>query len=220
MRPLFFFSLLILLTGGTALPAERGGALDAIKKLPKGQAKSLVRMVGREGTPAPERWYLLVYDRTVFNGLREYVVAGGEVITSRTISQFADKLTRDEVIGGQAIRVDSGRVAKALQQYASANNVTVSTLNYELRKDGPDAAALWQITGADDSGNELGSVVISAAKGSVISHPGFAVEPGKGKKAVFNTVSDAHLGSDNHRPGFFKRLAASFRKLFGGRNTR
>ncbi|MES2570617.1 MAG: hypothetical protein V4710_11265 [Verrucomicrobiota bacterium] len=218
MRTIFLL-LLLLLTPDLVSAAPSGSALDALKHLPRGQAKWVARMEAREGTPAPERWHILVYDPQVPTGVREYVVAGREVIASRTLSQFASKLTREEVIGNQPIRFNSDRAASLLQQYALANNVTVASINYGLRKDGPDAAALWHVTALDEAGNELGTVVIGAAKGTVISHAGFEVAPGRGniKKGMFITQSAPQLSGEK-RPGFFQRLGRSIAKLFGRRN--
>src|SRR6476620_4896310 len=77
-------------------------AFDALKLLPKGVGKNLARIEAREGTPGPERWHILVHDAQSENGLREFVVADGKLVADRTLSQFAEKLTDDDVIGAEA----------------------------------------------------------------------------------------------------------------------
>lgn len=172
--PLF----LLLLTGvplGAQTPAL--SALDALRLLPRGDGKRVARIVARDGAPVPERWHFLVFDPKTENGVREYVVAAGEVVAAREVSQFAESLRAEDVVGADAVKVDSDRAAKQVQQYAQINNLTVTTLHYELKKVGATAAPLWTVACLDAAGKEVGQLVISASRGTVLSHPGFAAEP-------------------------------------------
>ncbi|MGA3169434.1 MAG: hypothetical protein ABSE62_00320 [Chthoniobacteraceae bacterium] len=152
-------------------------ALDAVRQLPKDQAARIARIEGRDGTPDPERWYILVHNPSAENGLHEWVVSNGEIIASRSISQFAQTLTPDEIIDPAPLNLDSDRAAKLAHDYAAANGSIVTSINYELKKDGPDAAPAWTVTCLDDKGNKVGVVVVTAGKGNVVSHDGFALEP-------------------------------------------
>nr|MDQ3625046.1 hypothetical protein [Verrucomicrobiota bacterium] len=152
-------------------------ALNALKVLPENQAKLVARIEAREGTPQPERWYLLVHDKDEENGLKEYVVAAGALVATRNISQFAERLVAEEVVGNDSLKVDSDRVAKLVQQYALANNVGIVALNYRLYKEAPEAAPLWKVSGVDEAGTEVGSIVMTAGKGQVLTHHGFARKP-------------------------------------------
>ena len=169
--------LLALLLGGTASSLAASTAFDAVKVLPKAQAKKLARIEARHGTPTPQRWHLLVHDAALERGLREYVVAAGEVVASRTLSQFADRISEEDVIAESPLKIDSDRAAEIAQQYALANGLTVASMNFELRREGADATPLWRVTCLDDAGTEVGSLVLTATKGTVVSHPGFSVDP-------------------------------------------
>ena len=171
-----FFSLLLCARlGAETEPAN--SALAALRLLPRGEAKRLARIEARDGTPAPERWYFIVHDPKAETGVHEYVVAGGEIVASRDVSQFAESLRPEDVFGGDALKINSDRAAKLAQQYAFANNMTVAAMQYELKKEGAAAVPLWHVTCLDDAGKELGHLVISAGKGTVVSHEGFAAEP-------------------------------------------
>lgn len=175
---LTFTALLVLAVTAASAPAQNvTSALTAIKLLPKGDSKRVARVEAREGNPVPERWYILVHDPADESGLHEYVVAGGEVVASRSISQFAEVLKPDEVISAEPLRVDSDRAGKLAQLYALANNVIPATLNYQLRKDESDGTPVWNVTCIDDAGKALGGVVVAANKGTVLSHNGFVLEP-------------------------------------------
>src|ERR1700743_246622 len=101
MRFSLLFSIAVLVNG-SSLFAEtwaEGSAFSALKLIPRGEDKRVARIEAREGTPVPERWYILVNDPKDENGLHEYVVSGGEVVASRNVSQFAEVLKPGDVFG-------------------------------------------------------------------------------------------------------------------------
>jgi hypothetical protein len=237
MRVSFFLPLVLFVTGSSlfAETLTEGSAFSALKLIPHGEGKKVARIEAREGTPAPERWYILVNDPKDENGLHEYVVAGGEVVASRNVSQFAEILKPGDVFGGEPLRVDSDRVAKIAREYAEANNVTISSMNYELKKDGTGAALLWNVTCLDEAGKELGRVYVTANKGTVVSHDGFTAEPSgipteklktaseivarakERERAARRQTQTAYTGSaatpePTKKPDFFQRL----QKLLSG----
>lgn len=203
MRPstiAFFLGLLASASVcfGAADPAA--SVLNAIKQLPRGEAKKIARIEAREGKPYPERWHILVNDPKDDNGVHEYVVSGGEVVASRNISQFAESLKPTDVFGSSGVRVDSDKLADLAQQFAEANKVTIASLNYTLNKEGADATPLWSVTCMDESGKAIGRIVVSAGKGNVISHEGFTAEPGSGAVAIETQNSTSTETEDpNHR---------------------
>src|ERR1700677_589232 len=179
MRFSLFLPIAVFVTG-SSLFAEtwaEGSAFNALKLIPRGDDRKVARIEAREGTPVPERWYILVNDPKDENGLHEYVIAGGEVVASRNVSQFAEVLKAGDAFGGEPLRIDSDRVANIAREYAAANNVTISSMNYELKKDGTGAALLWNVTCLDEAGKEMGRVYVTANKGTVVSHDGFTAEP-------------------------------------------
>ncbi|HEV7401576.1 MAG TPA: hypothetical protein VGO11_01570 [Chthoniobacteraceae bacterium] len=151
-------------------------ALQAVKLLPKDAWARLARVEAFEGAPIPERWHILVHDTREENGLHEYVIANGEVVASRAVSQFAEDLKADDIIGNDAVKVDSEHAANLAEAYAEANKKDFATYNYELKKDG-DATPVWKVTCVDAKGEEVGKISVSASKGTVVKHEGFAVEP-------------------------------------------
>jgi hypothetical protein len=177
MRTLTLTVLVLLSASNWVLgqDVESTTALQAIKLLPKGQAKYLARIEARDGKPAPERWYLLIHDSNEENGLHEYVVASGKVVASRAISQFADGLKSEDVIGSESVKVDSNRLSSLARRYAAANDTSIATMNYQLAREG--GVPTWKITCLDSVGQPIGSVVINAENGTLVSHLGFPIEP-------------------------------------------
>jgi hypothetical protein len=200
MRPSYFALFLgLLASAGICLAAADPPAsvLNAIKQLPRGEAKKIARIEARDGTPFPERWHILVNDPKDENGIHEYVVSGGEVVASRNVSQFAESLKPTDVFGNSGLKVDSDKLATLALQFAEANNVTIASLNYALKKEGADATPLWNVTCLDEAGKEIGHIVVSAGKGNVISHDGFTAEPGAAATVV-DTQSSVDAESHSH----------------------
>jgi hypothetical protein len=109
--------------------------------------------------------------------VHEYVVVHGELAASRVVSQFAETLRPAEVFGAGAIKFDSDRATKLAEQYAQVNGLKIVSFNFELKKAGEETGPLWRIVCLNAGGETLGTLVLTAAKGTVISHEGFDVEP-------------------------------------------
>jgi hypothetical protein len=120
-------SIAVILTLLPAAYAET--ALDAIKQLPADQAARIARIEGRGGAPDPDRWYILTQDPAADNGVHEFVVSNGEVVASRAISQFADSLKPEDILGDVPLTIDSDKAAKLAHDYAEANGAVVASIN-------------------------------------------------------------------------------------------
>jgi hypothetical protein len=207
---------------GMAAPAFSAAttALEALKLLPKDARKLVARIEAREGSPNPERWHILVNDKAAENGLKEFVIADGMIVAERSISQFAESLSPNEALGDD-VRFDSDRAAQLVRQYAQVNAVTAATIDYQLRRDGTTAVPLWRLTCYDDAGKSIGTLTLTATKGAIISHQGFAVEPaGEADRNVrekFQTTGTSPVIRDRdgqyrvatpipRKPGLFQRI--------------
>lgn len=156
---------------------ETVSALRALLLLPKSDMKNIARIEARDGTPSPERWYLIVHDPEDANGLHEFVVAGKEIVASRAISQFVETVKPEDVINPDTIKIDSDQAVKIAKEYAAANKISIRALDYELKKDGLEAAPVWKISCTDETGKRVAELMLTATKGTVVSHIGFASAP-------------------------------------------
>lgn len=160
-----------------ARAAKPGPGFTVLDALPKGQAARVAIVSGVKGRPVPEQWKVVVHDRKAPEGLREYTVSGGEVIAQRDTSELAEKLTAEDVIGPREIAVFPQQLAELARSYAAANQAALGSVDFLLRKVGAEAAPLWTLTCRRESGARLGVLVITAGKGRVVSHEGFAKAP-------------------------------------------
>jgi hypothetical protein len=198
------FPFLLALWGAGAVAHGAAGftALSAVKLLPKEAAANLALIHAFEGKPTPERWHILVFDPKEESGVREFVLEDGEVVASRTVSQFAEELKASDVIGAETVKVDSDAAVSKGQKYAEVNRQKVAAFNYELRKDGEGAVPLWHVTCLDAKGESIGKLVMTATKGKVLSHDGFILEPSteKEKTKPGSRVTEARPEGERPRP--------------------
>lgn len=172
--------LLILLIAAQAIcahAADQISAVTASHALSKTQQRSIARLSARAGKPSPEAWTIVIHDSKAPKGVREFTVSSGTIIASREKSDLALKLTKADVVGLEGLRIDSDQVADLTAGYASANQLVPAAFDYDLRKEGTDAAPLWTVVAFDESGARLGTIVVAANSGAVISHEGFALAP-------------------------------------------
>lgn len=184
MRPPILFLISLSITAAGAAGQNATGALSALRLIPRSDAQRLAGIEAREGNLTPERWHFLVHDPGAENGVREYVIAGGEIVAMRDLSQFAETLTAEDVVGGDSVKIDSDRVGRLAQQYARANGASVATVNYQLKRAPGGGGANWTVTCMDAAGRRLGEVVCDAGKAAVLSHGGFPREPAPNKPRI------------------------------------
>ncbi len=195
--------LLLTLIPMLSFAADGPSALRALKVIPKDEVKNLARIEAQGGTPVPDRWHFLVHHPDSENGLKEYVVASGELVAAREISQFAENLTEEDVIGGTSVKIDTDKLADLAKKYAAVNEVEVATINYQLIRIGEEAQPIWRLDCVDSAGSINASLVVTATKGVVVSQDGFPVTPksiadGKVKKTAlrFETESAELVAAD------------------------
>ncbi len=194
-----FLGILFLALVSIASAQGDGTALGALKLLPKDAAKRLARIEARDAVAAPERWYFIVHDPGLPRGMREFVVAGGKVAASRELSQFAESVSATDVVGSDAVKVDSDRVARLAALFATANGGRVGSINFELSKDAAANGPVWRATVLNPDGDQIGVLAVNAVKGAILSHDGFENEP----PAELLNAAQAGLGtaSRNLPPG-------------------
>jgi len=175
--PVNFRGFLFLALVSVASAQGDGTALGALKLIPQGAAKRLARIEGRDAVASPERWYFIVHDPALPRGMREFVVAGGKVVASRELSQFAEAVSATDVVGSDAVKIDSDRVARLAALFAGANGGMVGSVNFELARDAAANAPVWRATVLDRIGDQLGVVTVHASKGGILGHDGFENEP-------------------------------------------
>lgn len=205
MKRVLLLVFLIFTFGARGQDAS-SSALRALKALPPEQSRRVAIIEGRQGTPAPDQWHFLVYDPAQENGLLELVVAGKQIVASHSVSQFADELKPEDVVGFEGVQVDSDRLYQLAERYAVANLLKLAGVNYRLDRNGAGAVPVWKITCLDEGGRQLAVLRVLATNGAVISNEGFAFSPGAMPEST--TVMKAEKVSDGSGQEPVRRTAA------------
>jgi hypothetical protein len=133
-------------------------------------------------------------------------------------------------------------VAELAAAYVEANKLTLASLNYDLRKEGADAAPLWKITALDEGGMTLGELVVTANTGALITQTGFPQAPEQKDLTTVAETETADQADDDKpekgatrgstkssgsstssrsgkKPDTFHRIGGHLQKFFTGKNT-
>jgi hypothetical protein len=190
---------LIIIIVALADVARGTTILEALKLLPKDDLGNLARIEAFDGSPVPERWHILVYEPESKTGVKEYVVAKGQLATSREISQFAETLSQADVIGEGPVQVDSDKLAGMAKDFAEANDLEVAKMSYHMGRQVPGAEPTWQVRCLDDGDKVVGTLVVNSQTGSVLSHEGFASAPAPKKEKSKSTKTATARDDDRPR---------------------
>ena len=150
-------------------------AIGALALLPKDVATRVARVEGPEGHPFPDRWYVLTHEPAFPTGLREFVICEGKVVANRGLSQFADRISAEDVVGSAVVKLNSPEAAGIAAQFALHNGQLIGSIRYELLK--LDSVPAWRLTCRGQDGGVLGTVVLHATTRAVLSFDGFAKSP-------------------------------------------
>lgn len=98
-------------------------------------------------------------------------------MTGRTISQFADSVSAEDVISANAVKINNDQAAGVAAQFAMANNKQLGSIRYELSKGLIPGVPAWRLTCASPDGQPMGSIMLHATKGSLLAFQGFEKSP-------------------------------------------
>ena len=168
MKPLLFCFLLLLVPHwGAAAEISAYEALRTIG-LVKGEAllDSLLEARGAEGAPQPGKWLFNFQDETARGGIREIVVTDAGISSERTPLN-AGPLASPGVMPAASLNLDSTGAFKVANTEAANQRVGFHSLNYRLEN--ASDIPIWTVRLFDVRGDEVGSMVISAADGSFVT---------------------------------------------------
>jgi hypothetical protein len=152
-----------------AAPATAYNALQTLKQA-RGDAilKQLVEVRGETGQPQPQSWTILMNDPAAKGGVREFVIAGGQIASERTPLRGAGVDGRPP-LDFTRLNLDSDGAFKIANTQASNAKVGFHTLDYTLRTDAATGAPLWVLHLFDYMGAPVGKLEVSAQTGKVAS---------------------------------------------------
>lgn len=170
-------------TGGSGVPTVQtlapvaGGAVAAMLAVPEKYAGSILEISGTGGAPNPKEWVLLAWNAENPGTLRKLVVSGDQLVSDTPSLSIYQAERKEVAIVLSSLGIDSGGVWKIAQAYASANKMTLGTIDFQLTGHANDVPPLWIAVCRDPSGKILGKLVILASTGGVQKSSGFPHAP-------------------------------------------
>jgi len=212
-------ALTAVLVVGAAVSAaaDQPSAYEAMRALAGREGDGILRrvteVVGRQGTPQPLVWRLVVADPAARGGVREYEVSGGRILSERTpVARIAGSAS-ESVLAAADLKLDSDGAFRVVNSEAWKARVGFDSASYTLRKDDQSGGPVWTVELFDEAARSVGVVRVSGIDGRILSTRGMGERtPGPTTWPKTDTVPD------NGDGGFLGRTNRTLDKA--GRSVR
>lgn len=152
--------------------ADRATAYDALRAIQSTRGASvmsqLVDVRGETGMPQPQFWTILMKDPEARAGIREFVVASGEIRSERTPLRRLGREESKPVLDFARLNLDSDGAFKLAESQAKLMRAGFHSVDYLLQTDEISGAPVWDIRLFDHMGAPVGDMRISAVDGTLI----------------------------------------------------
>ncbi len=128
----------------------------------------LVEVRGETGMPQPQAWTILMKDPDARSGIREFVVAAGNIRSERTpLRQYIGE-ENATTLDFARLNLDSDGAFKLAQSQAERVRAGFNSVDYVLRTDASASGPVWDLRLFDHMGAPVGNMRISAVDGKLI----------------------------------------------------
>lgn len=154
---------------GTAAP-DPAGAVNAMLALPYKFQNGVLEVRGKNGAPDPAEWLITARDADTVGTITQLTVAGGQVISQRVSGNLGQMFRESGYIDPKSISADSAQVFQsACKFFRETKSVEVASADFVLVKPSADLAPQWQVLCRAADGKALGTLVLSATNGAVLT---------------------------------------------------
>ena len=171
ISPLFVLLLFPLLAFGKDGP--RDTAYKALRTLGVERDQALLNRVievkGRNGTPQPEKWVIVLDDPLARGGVREIEIANRRIVSERTPVKTYSGSSEGIAMNFPKLNLDSDGAFTIAEAQAKSAKIGFFGADYVLRCDDSATAPIWIVHLLDAKQRSLGSIVISADNGAIVS---------------------------------------------------
>jgi len=186
MKTAIFVALLLPMA---ALGSET--AYQALRTVGAERSQALLNNVievkGRNGSPQPASWLVLINDPLARGGVREIEVAKGHIISERTPVKSYSGQGDAIVLNFKMLNLDSEGAFTVAESEARNAKIGFFGADFLLRADDAGNAPIWVVQLLDADKRSLGSVSIAANTGTVISST-FGGKITKGNRATGDSL--------------------------------
>jgi hypothetical protein len=158
----------LLLPVAGALAQNAPTAYDAMRAIGNQFGHDAVDRViaisGVDGNPQPEKWNILLADRTAATGMREVEVTNGRLTNQRTPTR--EVAGKGVPVDTHRLNLDSSGAYEVASKTADSSHVPFALVNYTLHSD-DRGNPTWIVTLQSQRRRPLGTIYIGANKGTV-----------------------------------------------------
>ncbi len=160
----------LVVTTTAAVAQHRPTAYDALRvigtELSRDSVNRVISITGVDGDPQPQRWTILLADRSARGGIREVQVTDGRITAQRLPAQTVVGSTAAATIDTSKLNLDSSGAYQVAAHTADQSHTVFDRVTYTLRTD-DHGTPKWIVTLRDQSSRAVGTIHIAANKGSV-----------------------------------------------------
>jgi hypothetical protein len=131
--------------------------------------QNVIEVKGRDGTPQPHVWTILLNDPMARGGVREIEVANGHITSERTPLKTYSGQGEGIALNFQKLNLDSKGAFVLAETEARRAKVGFFYADYNLRCEEAGGAPIWMVQLLDDQQHNVGSVRIAADSGLIVS---------------------------------------------------
>lgn len=173
MRLPAHFLLLPMAVATVQVAYAQDTAYQALRTLGSSRDQALLNRIvevkGRNGSPQPDTWLIVIDDPKARGGVREVEISGGHISSERTPVQAYSGSSADSVMDMSRLNLDSQGAFTVAEDEARAAGVAFDSVDYVLRRDENGTGPTWILQLLDRSERGVGTVRISATDGKVAS---------------------------------------------------
>lgn len=152
----------------------RETAYQALRVVGAQRSKALldnvIEVKGRNGTPQPAKWTVLLNDPVARGGVRELEIGSGRIASERTPVKAPGSPVETAVLDFKKLNLDSEGAFTVAENEARAAKIGFYGADFLLRSaDTGGGAPVWIVDLLDKELHSIGTVRISAETGAVIT---------------------------------------------------
>ncbi len=171
-----FVLLAAVLFLGQAAIFARDSAYEALRaygaQRGQEQLNHVIEVQGRDGTPQPNSWKILLDDPDARGGVREVEMKKGAVASEKTPVRGYGGTGESAVMNFQKLNLDSEGAFVIANREATKAQLGFDKIDYTLRMGDETTTPVWILRMIDSRGKMVGTVHLAADTGSVLRREG------------------------------------------------
>ena len=214
-------------------------AYHALRTLGKEKGSEVLNRVvsveGRDGTPQPATWKIVVEDSVARAGVREFEVSNGHITSERAPARVEPGTRPDAVMDFGKLNLDSSGVFTIVEREAKKSKLGFDNVEYFLHRSSQGTTPIWVVRLVDAQHRGLSVIHVAADSGVVtqrlametrrrdgapVDEPPPRTQPSRipdGDEPDSNPEKEVHVGHEIDKA--LHRAGGTLQEFFTGKRT-